>query len=305
MDETTVAGLMYQIGALKQELEERAASLLGVPQTAFQHTSVRNPRFSPPELGFYQTVTWLYAFYYEAGRVSLRFLIDRLETYGLGQDGDLSRHYDVVGRLRTFLQHNLNLDSVKNIRTRRTSEEWFSSSCGSVIPGSDKEWNQCLVHLLSASQTFLTATIDCVRAVERDGASAMIIEQWSTRLLRDHPKHEFESLVSMVIHDIGQDNLDPERLTERYYDSWISNLRFRSEDYSFEDEGRRLIEHTILNEAQFPLPISGSDVMNGLGIPPGPEVGALLRKARTLYAAAPCGRDELISRLKCQETDCQ
>ena len=305
MAEAPVASLMYQIGVLKQELEERSASLLGVPRTAFQQTSVRNPRFSPPELGFYQTVTWLYAFYYEAGRVSLRFLIDRLETYGLGQDGDLGRHYEVVGRLRTFLQHNLNLDSVRNIRTRRTSEEWFSSACGSVIPGSDEEWNQCLVHILSDSETFLTATIECVRAVERDEASAMIIKQWSTRLVRDHPKHEFVNLVSMVIHDIGQDFLDPERLTERYYDSWVSNLRFRSEDYSFEEEGRRLIEHTILNEAQMPPPVSSQDIMKEFGIAPGPELGALLRKARALYAAAPCDRDQLIARLKCQVADSQ
>ena len=302
MVEPPVASLMYQIGVLKQELEERTASFFSISRKAFQQTSVRNPRFSPPELGFYQTVTWLYAFYYEAGRISLRFLMDRLETYRLGQEGDLCRHYEDLGRLRTFLQHNLNLDSVKDIRTRQTSEEWFSRACGTVIPGSDEEWNQCLVRILSDSKTFLAATIDCVRAIERDEASDMVLHQWSTRLLRYHPKHEFENLVSMVIHDIGQDFLDPAQMTERYYDSWISNLRFRSENYSFEGEARRLIEQTILNEAQMPPPVSGRDIMKEFGIPPGSEVGALLRKAKALYAAAPCDRDQLIARLKCQET---
>ena len=297
-----VASLMYQIAVLKQELEGRAASLLGISRTAFQETSVRNPRFSPPELGFYQTVTWLYAFYYEAGRISVRFLIDRLETYGLSQDGDHRGHYGDVRRLRTFLQHNLNLDSVQGIGTRRTCEEWFSKACRSVIPGSDKEWNQCLVHILRDSEAFLAAAIDCVRAIERDEASNMTIHQWSTLLLRYHPKHEFENLVSMVIHDIGQDSLDPAQLTERYYENWSRNLRFRSEGYIFEEEARRLIEQTILNEAQLPPPVSGLHIMREFGIPPGPEVGDLLRKAKALYDANPSGLDRLIARLKCQET---
>ena len=303
MAEPPAASLMYQIGVLKQELEERAASLLGVSRTAFQETSARNPRFAPPELGFYQTVTWLYAFCYEAGHISLRFLIERLETYGLGQDGDHRRHYEDVGRLRTFLQHNLNLDSVQDIRTRRTCEEWFSKACGSAIPGSDKEWNQCLVYILRDSQAVLAAAIDCVRAIERDESSNMIIHQWSTRLIRYHPKQEFENLVSMVIHDIGQDSLDPAQLTERYYESWSRNLRFRCEGYIFEEEARRLIEQTILNEAQLPAPISGLDIMREFAIPPGPEVGGLLRKAKTLYDADPSRPDRLIARLKCQETN--
>ena len=100
---------MYQIGVQKQELERRAYSLIGVQRMAFQEMSVRNPRFSPPELGFYQTVTWLYAFYYESGRVSLRFLRDHLHTYRFDIDGNHLRHYEEVGRLRTYLQHNLNL----------------------------------------------------------------------------------------------------------------------------------------------------------------------------------------------------
>ena len=303
MAESSVASLMYQVGVLKQELEERVASLIGISRVAFQETSIRNPRFSSPELGFYQTVTWLYVFYYETGRISLRFLIDRLETYRLDQDGDRRRHYEHIGRLRTFLQHNLNLDSVQDMKTRRACEEWFSKACRSAIPGRDEEWNLCLVHILSDSEAFLAATIDCVRAIERDDASNMIIHQWSTRLLRYHPKHEFENLVSMVIHDIGQDSLDPTQLTERYYEGWSRNLRFRSEGYIFEEEARRLIEQTILNEAQLPLPISGLDIMREFGIPRGPRVGDLLRKAKALYDADPCSPERLIARLKCQETN--
>ena len=303
MAEQAIPSLMYQVGGLKQELERRAYSLIGVQRTAFQEMSIRNPRFSPPELGFYQTVTWLYAFYYEAGRVSLRFLIDRLQTYFPDKHGNHLRHYEDVGRLRTYLQHNLNLDSTQDLRTQQISEEWFSRACGSAIPGIDQEWNECLERILGDSTAFLSGTIECVRAMERDDSSRIIVEQWSVRLGQYHPKQEFESLVSIVIHDMGQDSLDPAQITDRYYDQWNRNLRFRSEDYIFEEDARRLIERTILNEAELPPPISGQDIMREFGIPPGPEVGNLLRKAKALYDTELCTAERLMARLKCLEAE--
>ena len=303
MADQPINGLMYQIWAQKQELERRAYSLIGVQRMAFQEMFIRNPRFSPPELGFYQAVTWLYAFYYESGRVSLRFLMDRLHTYRFDQDGNNHRHYEVLGRLRTYLQHNLNLDSTRDVETQQICEEWFARACGSAIPGNDNEWNDCLTRILEDSVAFLAATIDCIRAMERDESSKLFVEQWTVRLHRYHPKHEFENLVSIVMHDVGQDSLDPIRLTERYYDKWSQNLRFRTEDYIFIEDARRLIEQTIINEAELPPPTSGTDIMRELGIPPGPEVGRLLRKAKALYDANPCTSEELIDRLRCLEAE--
>ena len=303
MGEQPISSRMYQIGVQKQDLERRAYSLIGVQRMAFQEMSVRNPRFSPPELGFYQTVTWLYALYYESGRISLRFLMDRFNTYGYDQNGHHRRHYEDTGRLRTYLQHNLNLDSIKDAKTHQICEEWFSKACGSAIPSMEREWNECLVRILNDSELFLAAVIDCVRAIERDESSKLIVEQWTVRLRQFHPKHEFEDLVAMVIHDVGQDSLDPVQITERYYDQWTRNLKFRSEDYIFIEDARRLIEQTILNEAELPPPISGADIMRELGIPPGPDVGILLRKAKDSYDVSPCTADELINRLKSLESD--
>ena len=140
MAEQTPSSLMYQIGARKEELESRCASILGARQRAFQEMSLRSPRLSPPELAFFQVATWLYRFYYETGRVSLQFLIQRLSAYGLEHEGKHRRHYEEAQRLRTYLQHNLNLDSQRDLETQRRCEDWFSESCGSVIPGSGCAW---------------------------------------------------------------------------------------------------------------------------------------------------------------------
>ena len=149
----------------------------------------------------------------------------------------------------------------------------------------------------------MDAVIDCARAIERDESSRLIVEQWTVRLSRYHPKHEFENLVSIVIHDIGQDSLDPIHLTERYYDQWSRSLRFRSEDYVFIEDARRLIEQTILSEAELVSPLSGPDIMKEFGIPPGPEVGRLIRKAKALYDVSPCTASELIKQLRNFETN--
>ena len=298
MTQQGTASLMYQIGALKQELERRASSLIGVERVALQEMSIRSPRFSPPELGFYQVMTWLYVFYHEAGHISLPFFIERFSTYDFGAQGSHRRHYRDVRRLRTYLQHNLNLDSDRDLELQRTCEDWFSKSCGSAIPRSDKEWNDCLLRILESSEAFLLAAIECVRAIERDESADAIVEQWSVRLKRFHSKHEFQNLVAIVIHDMGQDSLEPSRLTERFYDKWNKSLQFMSVDYIFEQEARRLIEQTLLSETESPQPVTGEDIMREFSIPPGLQVRRLLTMSKELYYSDPCGKEELINRLK-------
>lgn len=298
MAESTISSLMYPIIIYKEELYNRASSILGVPRTAFLEMIIRIPQSPHAELAFYQTVAWLYGLYYEAGRVSLAFLVERFSTYRLDKEENHEHHFDCLRYLRTYLQHNLNFDSKHDRDTWERCEQWFFKGCGSSMPGADEEWNRCLNRILVESGAFLSTAIECVRAIERDDSLNGIIEQWLLRLRRYHPKHEFELLVGIVTHDLGQDSLDPKHITERYYDKWSRDLRFRSADYVFEDEARRLIEHTILSEAEMPLPVSGKDIMSSFGIPPGPTVGRLLRRARTLYDDSPCNKDQLICRLK-------
>ena len=297
MAEQLIDSLMYRVVTLKQELESRSSSLLRVRRT-FQDMTIQSPRFTPPELGFYQTVTWLYTFYYEAGRISLPFLLSQFSTYGLDMNETHERHFQDVHRLRTYLQHNLNLDSDRDAELQRTCNEWFANTCGSTFPGIDTEWNQCLMRILRSCEAFLEAAIGCVREIERDESSNMVTGQWTVRLNRHHPKHQFQELVSVIIHDFGQDSLDATRLTDRYYDKWSSDLRSRSIDYVFEEEARRLIEQTILSDADLPLPITGNDIMREFNIPPGPRVRRLLRKAREFYMDNPCSKDDLIEQLR-------
>ena len=297
----SVDGLWDRIWSLQKEIERRCSSLIPT-QRAFQRISIRRPRVSPPELAFSQAVTWLYVFYYESGRISLPYLISLLPTYGLSANEIHMRHHADVRTLRTFLQHNLNLETFQDAELQRVCDQWFSTRCGTPNPEDDAEWLSCLVCVLQASGSFLVAVNGCIQEIGSDESSEMMVEQWSLRLSRYHPMHLFEPIVATVLHDIGQGSLDPSQIVERYYARWSNNLRSRQASYQFEEEARKLIEYTLLNELEMVLPITSLDIMKEFGIGPGPEVGRLLRRARTIYLNEPTSGDQLIALLR--EVEC-
>lgn len=295
MPEPTPGELMHNVGIHKQELEQRSESLLGPPNAAFHNITLRMPRFSSPELGFIQAVTWLYGFYHESGRITLPFLLERFQAYDLPDEH--RQHYHDLRDLRTLLQHNLSLDSTHDLEVRLTCERWFADRCGSVMPGSEIEWQQCLLQLLSDANAFVSTVVKCVREVERDESRMTVVGQWQLRLNRHHSRQEFEGIVSVVARDLGQDSLDVSRICDRYYDKWNRSLLLRTGGYDFRFEARKLVEQTLLSDTDLPLPISGEDVMQLFGMGPGQRIGHLLRRARTIYISDPCTRDELLVRL--------
>ena len=60
----------------------------------------------------------------------------------------------------------------------------------------------------------------------------------------------------------------------------------------------RLIERDLMDYEDRVLPISGNDVMDLLGIPPGAEVGAFLRYARELFGAGVRERSQLLELIR-------
>ena len=296
------AGLWYQLLVLHQEVVSRSRQLLG-GRDAFNQVLIRLPHASHAELAFYQTVTWLYALYAEAGRVSFRVLVPRLEVYGLDAGTGNSGHYRDVRDLRTYLQHNLTLTSVQDVKLQERCTKWFVRHCGSAMPGDEEEWRRALLGVVDSSYRFLSSINACVRMIEQDSSREMILEQWIVQLDRHHGIHEYLKVVEAVIHDLGQPWLDAERIANSQYGNWSSQMRSLSGGYVFEFEARRLVEHTIMNDYDLPLPITGSDVMREFGLPPGRDVGRMLRKARSLYRDTPRGREQLICALRQGESD--
>ena len=108
---------------------------------------------------------------------------------------------------------------------------------------------------------------------------------------------ECGKIVSTIASDMGRDYIDARALTQRYHQKWIKELELLSFDSDVDLALRGLIETAILNDVTTMLPITGKDVMSYFGIPPGQQIGDLLRLARKLYEERWSDGEELLARL--------
>jgi hypothetical protein len=293
--------LMYNILVLKEAIDRVTSKLdgiEGIETGVFSELSLPMPRFSPAELGFLRMVSWLYVLYNESGKINVDFLSERFSAYELDPDGELSAHRRTVQQLRTFLQHNLDPGEPHNRRIQEACEDWFRCHCGTPHPGTEEQWRSCLVVLLGEALSFFEALQKCIRCIEQDESHEQIAQSWDFRRKRYHPPHQFDRLISIVSADMGRESLDVVRLRKRFYDKWAKELQSLQGNYEFEVEARKLIEHALLHETTGVLPITGYDIMEKFGISPGPQVGQILRQARSLYNVNPCSRDDLLEQLR-------
>ena len=77
--------LMYKLLYVQQEIDKVASRLLKI-DGVFGSTSLRNPKFNPPELGFLRLVSWLYVMYEEVGKPNVQFLVELFSAYKLGME---------------------------------------------------------------------------------------------------------------------------------------------------------------------------------------------------------------------------
>ncbi len=286
----------YELTREIQRLGSHAARLVDRKSALFEYVSLEMPKLAPAEIGFLRAVSWLYVHYFEAGNIGVKFLVRKFEVYSIDSTRAGVGHQDIVQRLRTYLQHNLDPHKERGAVIQRACSEWFAQACGTVDPSAEEEWQRCLLKLLDDALKFIEALSSCVRQIERDESREMMLEQWRFALDRHFPPYKFDELVAKVASDLGRAD-DPQQVRLRYYDKWNKELSLKSGDWDPATEARKLIEHALLNEMTNVLPITGADIIQRFGIRPGPRVGEILKQARQLYSESPCARDELIAKL--------
>lgn len=257
------------------------------------------PRFSPSELGLIRTVSWFYVHYQEAGKVNVKFLGEQLPNFNPDGNENWDAHVRLINQLRTYFQHNLDLNETRDRGMREYCENWFRQQCGVYSPIEDEHWLKCLVALLNEALAFFQALHDCIRKIREDEAREQILEQWKFQRERFHPPHSFDKLIEISSGDMGRNDLDVKKFRERYYQKWTSQLQLLNGSYNFEVEARGLIEDALLNEGLRRIPITGNDIITVLGIEPGIKVGRLLELARSFFNEDPkLTKDQLLDKLR-------
>lgn len=292
--------LMMEITRLRDDLNKRSFSLSENKHSFFRSHSLPTPKFTPPELGFLLAVSWLYVLYYEAGKINIDFILGRFPIYKIDIDGKVAEHVYTVGRIRTYLHHNLDPDMKRDSMTQEVCQKWMKKQCNTSVPESEQEWFACLLAILEEAIACLKSLKECVREIERDENPESIILSWNALRERYHPAEQFDELITLVASDLGYEYApeDSARLRKRFYNKWIRELNKMPVGYDFSIEARKLIEFTLLYELTHVLPITSLDIIKELHIEPGPIIEELLREARKLYDIEHLSRLALLERLQ-------
>ena len=270
-------------------------ALLPTRSDAFAQVSLHPPQLeSSSELTFIRATSWLYVLYYEAGRVSVKYLAhNRLH---------LQTHWELIRSLRTWAQHNLDPMSSHDTQVAVSCEKWFHSICETRHPRKDEHWEQLSLALLDGSVEFLRGIQEAIGEIEAHSACASLVEDWERKLSRDWPAHRFHELIESAAIDCGWEALDPIRFYQQNAHELKVHLRLLDEECDLEVEMRKMIEARLIAYLPDLLPITGQDIMERFSLRPGHEVGRLLAVAKRLHdEIGPCSAQELLAQIATED----
>ena len=272
------------------DLRRSLVSFVG--PSALTEISVRPPAEGEGEISFLRLVAWSYVLLFEAGRISIPFLLRSSGAYEQQREP-----IELVRALRTWSFHNLGLTSDRDLQLSRLVQRWFLDSCGQSPPERVATWNDCFRRLCDDVGTVVS---HCQRAVADVLSSAddgeLEIEDLRRRLERSWPPHLFDALVGDSAFRLGI-RIDVVKFRTPRLDAWRSFLHTMPDDVDPTEAVTRLMERDLLEYEDGVLPISGADVIERFDIPPGERIGAMLRHARELFSAGVRGREELLAQL--------
>ena len=285
-----------ELNVAATDLRRSLASFVG--PDALTEVSVRPPVDGGGEISFLRLVAWIYVLIFEAGRISIPFL--------LRSSGAYERHREsivLIHALRTWSFHNLGLASDRDLQLSRIVHRWFLSICGQSPPEEHSSWNTCFYRLCDLTGDVVD---QCQRAVgvvlsSTDDGKA-VIEDLRYRIERFWPPQKFDALVGDLAIRLGV-RIDVMKFRNPRLGAWRSFLLSIPEDDDPIEAITRLIERDLLEYENGVLPISGRDVMTIFSLPPGPDVGAMLRRARELFGAGIREKEELLVRLEDRLTE--
>ena len=286
-----------------QRISTLARSLIG--RRAFDELHVRLPDPTSPESGFIRATSWLYCLYFEAGKVSLTFLRRLGDAYALIDRDAADQHLEAVRCLRTELHHNLGF-SDSDLAAREAADGWRRTACGTALPKTPEHWKDCYARIVEDSRRFLGAIEAVVRKIESEGDGAQPhVEEWLRRLEKHWAAPAFDPLIDDVKYRLGREALNTIAFRNLHVDKWRQQLYLLEDGFEFEFEATRLIERTLLDEDSVVLPVTGRDLIEELGVKPGPVVGELLEEARRHFGVHRSGKRKLIAHLRAYNSKSQ
>ena len=282
------------LNAATTELWSSLRSFVG--ESAVNEILVRPPAADHDEASFLRLVAWTYVMTFEAGRVTIPYLLE-ISGFQFKERPDPKQARHLIHALRTWSFHNLGFNNERDAEMSRRVQLWFIETCGQNPPTDANAWRSCFQVLCAEAETIV---VHCQHAMTTvlsspdDGEAAT--EDLRRRIDRAWPAHKFHTHVGDAAIRLGI-TVDAMKFSAPRFAKWRRFLESLPEGDEPVTHMIRLIERDLLDHAADVLPIDGRDVMSVLGLSSGPDVGAALRFARELHRSGICEREDLLNRL--------
>ena len=268
------------LNAAVVELRNSLRSFVG--EAAIAEITVAPPAGNDDETSFLKLVSWSYALVFEAGRVSIPYLL-QLPSGGRRPESDPISARGLVHDLRTWSFHNLGFLNDRDRAISKRVRRWFIQTCGACPPHSKRGWSMCFFALCSEMLAIVEhcqGAMTTVLLAPDDGEAATT--DLRMRIDRAWPASEFHKLIGDAAVRLGI-TIDPRKFSEGRLANWRNYLECIPISSDPGGQMGRIMERDLLSHEEDVLPVDGRDVMSALNLDPGPQVGTALRRARDLF----------------------
>lgn len=290
-----IDGLIGDCEAAVASVNNATAGFLGNGNELLKQLSLPRPKKGCPELVFLRTVFWLSALFHECGGRALKFCM-RQSQFG-DSDERQKQFLHELRSIRTQAAHNLDALLTCDVTTDTICRNWFKRVCQKESPLDDKQWNACVVALLTAAVELLGKLQSFLNVLQNAAESDLLREGLRLAVSAEVSPYAFDDIVTSVADDLGRSDLNLAKFRADYLTRWIEALGKLPEGYEFHYEARRLVEKSFLENPER-SPITGRDIIEHLGVPPGKEVGRLVEHANRLFHEGCREREALLDRLR-------
>lgn len=270
-----------------------------VGNSAISELLIRPPASEADEASFLRLTAWSYAMLFEAGRISIPFL---LELNYPGATATIAQQHKQtrtdVQSLRTWLFHNLTFDENHGLNVRRIVSAWFVDTCEATSPTSKAHWRTCFRRLcidVHALVRHCSVALSAVATSPED--RDIVFDDLRRRLARDWEPYQFDIIVQDSAARLGE-KINAKAFRDRRLADWRRYISALPEDADLEQQMERLIDGEVVDHFRSVLPVRTQDIMDVLGLDPGPEVGRAIELARRIFELGVRDRDQLLSRVQ-------
>lgn len=266
-----------------------------VGKSALNDIHVRPPAGDDDEASFMRLVNWTYVLLFEAGRVTIPYLMKLWSGTNISLNA-ITEARTIVHNLRTWISHNVGFSSERESVISWRVSQWFLVLCGTTEPDNVNAWRDCFNGLCREAGKIVRHCQSALESIVREN-DMDTIDDLTRRVDRSWSTGRWDALIGDICVRLSL-RIEIPKFRNSRLSGWRTFLDTVPEEDDPEQAVIRIIERDLLNHTSDILPIDGRDVMSALDLEPGPVIGSALQYARELFRSGIRDRVQLLERLK-------